>query len=444
MTASNLVILSSTQGLLNATGDPVLGTSYTQAIGSLYTVAIYASNLTGRVYIEGSLATHPTSNDWFPVQMSGQVTDYIEFPYSGEYSTTNGGLQLIGFNFKGNLTWVRARLDRDYLNLGSLTSNQIAAYGFVDKVLLSIGGTVGVIDESTPSVGIESVVGHNLGSGAQVYSGFSGDDNVLLNFRTLVEGSGITMVQSGSTITINSTGGGSTLFTELTDAPDTIVSNAVLIGGSNAITFTSAPTGSDKIMKWTGTGFVWVPLPVVPDFVPSTVTVKDEGSNVVTQASILNFVGNAVVVSNVGGVATVTVNHQPPAVQTDVEYVVIQYTAGASGVLNSSDALLSQTSGVDVTFVDTNNCILAFDFSGRTHPPTSISVMGQVYSTNEFNYANLNPTLGTRKVQSGGTSSSPTLMTAFSGPITLQLRMSDTGASASVGQRAKAVIMFKF
>lgn len=456
MASSNLVILSSTQGKLNATGDPVLGTSYTQAVGSLYTVAIYASNLTGRVYVEGTLSTHPRESDWFPITLAGLSTPYIQFPYSGESSTTTVGLQVVGASFKGNLTWVRARLDRDYLNLGSPTPQEIAALGFVDRVLLTIGGTVGVIDD-TPSQSVLGVQGHNLGTGAKVYSGFIGETNIQLNFKSLTEGTGIRLTETATSILIESTvepggpgdGVGATKFVELTDVPNTIVHRGLLVGHgtANAIAWAPAPSVEDTMFAWTDTGFAWKPIPTFPDFIDATIAVKVNSTNVVAQANSINFTGNAVAVANVAGVPTVTINHQPlPPMQTsddNTEYVMFQYTAGGAGILDI-DALVSKTDGVTMTVSDPNNCVVQFTFADRITPPTSIAVMGQVYSTNEFNFANVNPAFGTRKVKSGGTSANPDILTAFSGPITLQLRMADTGASAGVGQRAKAIVMFKF
>jgi hypothetical protein len=53
--------------------------------------------------------------------------------------------------------------------------------------------------------------------------------------------------------------------------------------------------------------------------------VQDEGSNVVTSASIFNFVGNGVVASNVGGIATITIpgndgNGNPGGANSQVQY----------------------------------------------------------------------------------------------------------------------------
>jgi hypothetical protein len=57
----------------------------------------------------------------------------------------------------------------------------------------------------------------------------------------------------------------------------------------------------------------------------SGIAVQDEGSNVVTTTSIVNFVGNGVVASNVGGVATITIpgndgNGNPGGANTQVQY----------------------------------------------------------------------------------------------------------------------------
>ena len=56
-----------------------------------------------------------------------------------------------------------------------------------------------------------------------------------------------------------------------------------------------------------------------------------------------------------------------------------------------------------------------------------------------------NANLTTRKVSGGGTAAAPTLFSGtFSNTITLGLTMSNTGSSASIGQRARAYVVFYF
>lgn len=449
--ASNIILLPSTQGLLDVTGEPVVGTSYTMSLGSQYTVGIYAANLTGQVFIEATLVTNPQESDWFPIVLDGQPNPYVQFPYGGNATTTGNGLQLVASSFYGNFTWIRARLNRDYLGLGSPSPPQISALGYVDHVSLAIGGATGFIDSNlSNSGGIGSVTLTSLGTGDPLFANSTGLTDVVLSFKSLAVSNGITFTDDGSTITLSATNGGSNVvnFTDLADAPHAITNYGVLVGLANAVAFTAAPSIANTVLNWTGAGFSWVTQPVIPAVIPTVLTVQANGTNVVSNTATINFTGNAVQVSNVAGVPTVTLNYQPQPPQVvegpSTEYVMIQYTAGSTGTLNAGDALISNTSGVTATITDVNNCLINFTFTGYNLPPSSIALMGQIVSTNQFVYQNINPSIGTRLIQSGGTAQAPNLLGNFTGPITLQVRMIDTGASAGIGQRAQAIILFKF
>lgn len=121
MPTSTATLLTSTQGSASVTGTPVRGNGVVR--GSLYTVSITANNLQGRVYIEGSLVADPSENDWFKIDIPGISTEYIEFPYLN--GNTVGNVTTVGFNFKGNITWIRARLDRAYLRIDNLNLSLI-------------------------------------------------------------------------------------------------------------------------------------------------------------------------------------------------------------------------------------------------------------------------------------------------------------------------------
>jgi len=116
------ILLPTTAGSLNITGSTFKGAGYRNIGSGLHTVSIHTNSCTGRVYIEGSLATEPESTDWFPIQIDG-ATDYIEYTASTDVDH---------YTFNGNYIWIRARLDRTYnagLNLGNA--------GSLDKVILS-------------------------------------------------------------------------------------------------------------------------------------------------------------------------------------------------------------------------------------------------------------------------------------------------------------------
>ena len=86
------------------------------------------------------------------------------------------------------------------------------------------------------------------------------------------------------------------------------VSNITITGGTIGQVLTTNGNGN---LTWTNAG--------------AGLSVRDEGANVVTSASIMNFVGNGVVASNVGGVATITIpgtggNGSPGGANTQVQY----------------------------------------------------------------------------------------------------------------------------
>ena len=117
--------------------------------------------------------------------------------------------------------------------------------------------------------------------------------------------------------------------------------------------------------------------------VSSSIAVQDEGSNVVAAANTINFVGNGVVASNVGGVATITIsggnsNANPGGANTQVQYNddgVFGGTAGftfnktttvftANKLVATSTANLGNVGNVTITG-GSNNYILVTDGTGN-------------------------------------------------------------------------------
>jgi hypothetical protein len=128
------------------------------------------------------------------------------------------------------------------------------------------------------------------------------------------------------------------------------------------------------------------------------------------------------------------------------EIVVFRYSSGGSGNLASVDAIYSQTSGVTATVTDGANCFVNYSFTEKSNPPKSIITYGQNYSTNIFNIKDTT-SLPTAALSGGGTASLPNIATgAFSSTniLTLQTRMNDTGASATLGTRAWLVVVIGF
>ena len=386
----------------------------------------------GRLYIEASMDSQATN--WFAIPFEVGVP-YLEFPYQGGGNAD----QTISLAFTGNFTWVRARLDRSYVS-GNLPN----PVGYL-SIELDIDGYMAISPGSTSgdssSNGVQTVSVQNVGGGSEIYASTGGTTttpNILL--RSLLAGNGIQLTQSATSVRISRLEDDyPTTIVELTDVANAITDNSVAIGSSGALAFTTT-AGDDTALVFRAGEFIWVP---VNDVGAGSIVfaVRQNGNQIVGNTNGLNFTGNAVTVTDVSGVATVHIKSSADF----IEDVVLQYTPGSAGNLSStSDFLVSKTPGVSIDVIDPINCIVAFTFTGRPYPPSAIALMGQVRQTNEFNYSNVNPGIGTRKVAGGGTAAAPTLMGAFAGPITLQLRMTDTGASAPAGTRARVIVMFRF
>jgi len=106
---------------LDTTGTAVPGDSYYGYTDGIHTVAVYGTNLTGRISIQGTLATTPTEDDWFDILLTGM-------PYK-DYSAFTG---VQGFTFVANLVYLRAKLDRTSLGITDYTTA-----GHVGKIYLN-------------------------------------------------------------------------------------------------------------------------------------------------------------------------------------------------------------------------------------------------------------------------------------------------------------------
>lgn len=106
---------------LDLVGDAVPGDSYYGYTDGIHTVAIYGQNLSGRIRVQGTLATTPTEDDWFDILLSG-------LPYK-DYTNFTG---VEGFTFTANLVFLRATLDRTALGISDVTQA-----GWIEKIYLN-------------------------------------------------------------------------------------------------------------------------------------------------------------------------------------------------------------------------------------------------------------------------------------------------------------------
>lgn len=125
--------------LLNQTGDPQRGAGYyTTAInGGWHTVSTDLFNFVGRIYIEATISAAPQAEDWFPIQLHSN-TAYAQFPINARQlqgEGTHGDTVTVGWSFRGNFTFVRARVDRSYI---FPVPTDLSTVGLARNILMSV------------------------------------------------------------------------------------------------------------------------------------------------------------------------------------------------------------------------------------------------------------------------------------------------------------------
>lgn len=135
MYKTNYTILTNREEL-SYTGNPVRVDFYSGVTQNLHTVSATVSDFIGRIYIEATLNSDTNADEWFPIYLTSG-TPYKQYPINSNNPTEiNGGDSITeGFTFRANILYIRARVDRSYLND---TVYDPAVHGRVTKILLNI------------------------------------------------------------------------------------------------------------------------------------------------------------------------------------------------------------------------------------------------------------------------------------------------------------------
>jgi hypothetical protein len=134
MSASK-ILLSNTNDKANVVGDPVHADGWYGFSDGLHTVSMHVVNFTGRIKIQASLALEPTEEDWFDITLT-ETTPYLEFPLnSTPTGLLNGDTRVVAVSFKANVLWVRAVMDRSYLQV---VEPYNGSFGVINKIILSV------------------------------------------------------------------------------------------------------------------------------------------------------------------------------------------------------------------------------------------------------------------------------------------------------------------
>lgn len=164
----SVVLLPTTGSQINVVGEKQKGAGYSNWSGTSHTVSMSVTNFVGRIYLEASLASDPGPTDWFGITFNGTLT-YAEFPLNPYRPTgqIQGDSVTTSFEFVGNYVWIRAKLDRTYLNPQPIDTSTV---GSVDQVLMNYGalsgitsggGTLGILGPTGPRgpIGNQGVTG---------------------------------------------------------------------------------------------------------------------------------------------------------------------------------------------------------------------------------------------------------------------------------------------
>jgi hypothetical protein len=174
----SVVLLPSTGSQTNVTGSKQKGAGYSNFAGAGHTVSITCTNFVGRVFVEASLESAPVEDDWFAVTLVSNLP-YVEFPRDPSRPTglLNGDTGSFAFSFFGNYVWIRARVDRTYLN--PMVDEPFLA-GSINEILLNFGsissGNVGNFSTTGPMgpPGIQGPAGPTGVTGATGERGITG------------------------------------------------------------------------------------------------------------------------------------------------------------------------------------------------------------------------------------------------------------------------------
>jgi hypothetical protein len=137
MSATSVTILTN-QSELNYSSDPIKADGYYGQTDGVHTVSVSVVDFQGRIHLEGSLATDPTEDDWFPIYLTSG-NSYREYPVTSVPSGSNnlGDTTTEAWTFRANILWLRARVDRSAIT-PTPTTYDINTHGSVNKILLNL------------------------------------------------------------------------------------------------------------------------------------------------------------------------------------------------------------------------------------------------------------------------------------------------------------------
>jgi hypothetical protein len=460
ITAAGTITMTGTLGIAHG------GTGQVTASGAINALVPTQTGNAGKF-----LSTNGTVVSWVSISSVGTVT-----------SVAAVGTQ--GITISGSPITTAGTIN---IGLGAITPTSVAATGTIsgsnfsgsssgvntgNQTITLTGDVTGSGTGSFPAtLSNTGVVANTYGSATQVPV-FTVDSRGRISSVTNVT------ITGGGTVTSVSASGGTTGLS-FSGSPITTFGTLTLTGtlalasgGTGATTQAGAANAvlpsqggnAGKVLTTDGSNVSWQPAGGSGTVTSVTVNgtagnITSTGSPITTSGTItLNLATTAVTAGSytntnltVDAYGRITSASTGTAISTAPEVVVFHYSAGGAGNFTPVDAIFSQTSGVSTTITDGANCIATYTFTGKANPPKSIMLYGQNFTANTFSIVNGAASYGAAaaniKIAGGGTSASPDLANGIfstSNVVTLQTRMSDTGASSTIGNRAWLVVVFGF
>lgn len=130
----SITIMSGSGNAMNLYSDVVKGDSYYGYADGLHTIQVIYNDFVGRFRLQCTLALEPTADDWFDI--IPDISTGNAFNPAGyiQYDEDSPAKLSEAYTFKGNYTFIRVYLDREWMGDGV---TYLPAYGQISKVILS-------------------------------------------------------------------------------------------------------------------------------------------------------------------------------------------------------------------------------------------------------------------------------------------------------------------